>query len=67
MKEYGSDLKHSFMVFTYGGRSHVYVIMKSELAKEVDKIKGFCRENDKDMGDVLLKIFLAVNLKEIGG
>jgi hypothetical protein len=67
MKEYGSDLKHSFMVFTYGGRSHVYVIMKDELAKEVDKIKGFCRENDKDMGDVLLKIFLAVNLKEIGG
>lgn len=56
-KEYGSDLKHNFMVFTYGGRQHLYVILSDEARDALDKVMDECRENDENINDVLVSLF----------
>jgi len=55
--EYGSDLKHSFMVFAHGNKRHLYVILSDEGMDSLDRIMGDCRKNDKDINDVLVSLF----------
>jgi uncharacterized protein YehS (DUF1456 family) len=55
-KEHGSDLKHSFMVFSYGNKEHLYVIMSDETKVAMDSLKAWCRKNDSNINDVLDKV-----------
>lgn len=55
-KQYGSDLKHSFMVFTHGGKRHLYVILSDAAMAELDKIVDECRKNDWDINDVFVNM-----------
>jgi len=52
-RKYGSDLPHSFMVFTYGGKEHLYIVMNSRMMSIMEKIKDACREKDLDINDVM--------------
>jgi len=59
--EYGSDLKHSFMFFNYGGKNHLYVIMDSKMEKKIKEITDGCRENGTDINDILCKVIGGYN------
>lgn len=52
-KKYGSDLTNSFMVFTYGGKQHLYITASEETMASMVKITEHCRETDKDVNDVI--------------
>lgn len=52
-KKYGSDLKHSFMVFTYEGKDHLYVVTNDATIAALEHIKGYCREEDVDINEII--------------
>ena len=53
-KKYGEDLQHSFMVFVYGGKTHMYVSMNKELSVIIKKIADTCRKDSVDIADVMV-------------
>jgi hypothetical protein len=52
-KKYGSDLAHSFMVFVYSGKQHLYIVANDETMQSVTKIVNHCREAELDVNDVI--------------
>jgi hypothetical protein len=52
-KKYGSDLEHSFMVFSYGGKQHVYIVLTDKALSELEKIIKHCRDKNVNINDVL--------------
>lgn len=50
--KYGSDLKYSFMFFTWGGKEHIMVRCSKELKKRVWHIAQYCREKELDINEV---------------
>lgn len=54
--KYGNDLKYSFMVFTFGGKEHLYVKMNKEMARQMDAVKEWCRENRADINLVMAPV-----------
>jgi len=61
-KKYGSDLKHSFMIFTYGGKRHLYIMLSDDAMGALEEIMAKCRKDDRDINDVLVGLFS----KELG-
>ena len=51
--KYGDTLKYSFMVFTYGGREHLYVAMNPKTKKAMDKVTAFCKEQEIDLNQLI--------------
>jgi hypothetical protein len=52
-KKYGSDLKYSFMVFSFGGKNHLYIIANEETQKALEKVKSICEKRGLDINDVI--------------
>lgn len=50
---YGESLKYNFMTFEYGGRKHTVVIMDRALKDQVERLKGYCSEEKKDICPLL--------------
>lgn len=65
-KKYGNDLPHSFMVFSFGGKDHLYIIANEEMLRAIDVIKDACRKQDLNINDVMLPamVDLAKQLQE---
>lgn len=57
-KQYGSDLKHSFMVFVYGGKRHLYVTLDDGTFSSLEKMIDTCRRKNLDINRILNKILL---------
>ena len=55
-RQYGQDLQHSFMVFVYGGKSHLYVRMDEELFEIVFRMISSCRKTGKDINSVFKQL-----------
>jgi ParB-like nuclease family protein len=53
-QKYGSTLAQSFMIFTYGKQSHVYISMNAKLRRAVMKITEACRVLSIDINDFVL-------------
>ena len=51
--QYGNTLDHSFMVFTFGGKTHVYVMMDKDTKRSVDGILDYCKGSGKDINAVI--------------
>jgi hypothetical protein len=51
--DYGDTLKHNFMVFTFGGKEHLFIAMSKKMKKTMDRVKKFCVENDLDINAVM--------------
>jgi uncharacterized ParB-like nuclease family protein len=51
--KYGNTLDHSYMVFTYGGKEHCYVVMDKETKRAVDGILSHCQEQSVDINTVI--------------
>jgi hypothetical protein len=62
-KKYGSDLKHNFMVFAYGGKKHLYVMMSDETMNAMNVVLEMCREQDRDINDVLVPMLKELSSK----
>jgi ParB/RepB/Spo0J family partition protein len=56
---YGDTLKNSFMVFSYGGKPHYWILMNKELKKIVDGMAKEAKTNDLDINDLILKRLLS--------
>lgn len=50
--KYGSTLEKGYMVFSYGGQSHLWVIMDDEVKKFVDAMKKTAMETGKNINEV---------------
>jgi len=46
---YGNTLDKNFMVFTYGGKEHIYVVMDGEMKKSMKKIRDSALDTNTDM------------------
>jgi uncharacterized ParB-like nuclease family protein len=62
--KYGDTLRYSFMVFTYGGREHMYVAMNAKTKKAMDQITAFCKEQEIDLNQVMAPL-AATWLKDV--
>jgi hypothetical protein len=51
--EYGETVDQSFMVFTYGGKEHLYVTMTEDTRKAMRKVRGYCKKNNRDINDII--------------
>lgn len=51
--QYGSTLEHNFMVFSFGGKTHCYVIMDKTTKKAVDSIMAACIAQKVDINTVI--------------
>lgn len=56
-KKYGSDVEHGFMVFSYGGKEHIFIIASERMAAAIESVKDVCRNRDTDINDILAKVF----------
>jgi hypothetical protein len=52
-KKHGTDLKHSFMVFSYGKKEHLYIIANDKTVSALEHVKSYCRDNDTDINDLV--------------
>lgn len=59
-RQYGSDLSHSFMVFTYGGRKHLYVVLSDDSMSALEDVMELCRSEDKDINEVFEGVFKSI-------
>lgn len=57
--EHGDTLKYSFLIFSFGGKEHVYVAMSTKTKQAVDQVLTFCKEWDRDLNQVIAKVTLA--------
>lgn len=65
-KEHGDTVKYSFMVFTFGGKEHIYIAMNKTVHEAMKKILAKAKEKHLDVNDLLADAILGVaNL--IGG
>jgi len=62
-KKYGNDLPHSFMVFSFGGRDHLYIIANDEMMQAIEVIKDGCRKKDLNINDVMLPAMVSLAKK----
>lgn len=53
MNEHGDTLKYSFLVFSFGGKEHLYVAMAPKTKKAIDEVLAFCKEWGKDVNQVI--------------
>ena len=63
--EHGSDLDHSFLVFSYGGKEHVFVKMDKALHERVKSIATIARERDLDMNDIMSGALKKLDLSSV--
>lgn len=56
-KKYGSDVEHGFMVFSYGGKEHIFIVANERMAKAIDNVKDVCRNRDVDINSILAQVF----------
>jgi len=54
--EHGDTMEYSFMVFSYGGKEHVYVALSKKTKKAVDRVLKFAREWGHDVNEVIGKV-----------
>jgi hypothetical protein len=64
----GNTLSQSYMVFSWGGHEHLYVILNKKMKKHMDKVVKYCRETGRDMAELLepLTATFASNLQNLG-
>jgi len=53
---YGDTVSQSFMVFTYGKQSHIYISMDKGMKKAMDKILSYCKTTGDDINEFMAPI-----------
>jgi hypothetical protein len=64
--KYGNTMDKGYMVFTFGGVSHLWIIMDDEMKKMADGLKKVSMETGKNINDVFRQtVFNKAESKEI--
>jgi hypothetical protein len=64
--KYGNTMDKGYMVFTFGGVSHLWIIMDDEMKKMADGLKKVSLETGKNINDVFRQtVFNKTQSKEI--
>lgn len=63
-KKYGGDLAQNFMVFTFGGKEHLYIVANEKMMKSLEKAKALCRKKKLDINDVIAPAIENLFIKE---
>lgn len=56
LNRYGETMDHSFMVFAFGGREHIYIAMGKRTQKAMDKVMEYCRSWSVDINEILAEV-----------
>jgi len=64
-KEHGSELDYGFMVFSFGGKNHHYIVCDDRLNKMVTSLEKQCEEEGMSIGDVFKTLLKKVDLSVI--
>lgn len=59
--EHGSDLKHGFIVFDFGGKQHHYVPTDKELHLLMEKLEQRCRDENLNISDLFKNLLRDTN------
>lgn len=54
MTKHGDTVQQSYMIFTYGGKDHVYIALDKNSTKALKKATRWANENEKDLNEVIL-------------
>jgi hypothetical protein len=65
-EENGDTVKYSFMVFTFGGREHIYIAMNKTVHSAMKKILAYAKEKHMDVNDLLADAILGA-ANRLGG
>ncbi|MEW6613920.1 MAG: ParB N-terminal domain-containing protein [Thermodesulfobacteriota bacterium] len=54
--KHGDTLDRSYMIFSYGGKEHLYIVMGKELRKKMEFVKEKSSAEDRDINEVMLEM-----------
>lgn len=54
--KYGDTLEYSYMVFTFGGKTHYWVEMDKSTKKAMDAVAGFCFDHQANINEVFSRL-----------
>jgi ParB/RepB/Spo0J family partition protein len=57
-REHGSEVDHSFMVFTYGGKKHHYIQVDSAMHKMVEELSKTAEDKGLKVGDIFKALLM---------
>jgi ParB/RepB/Spo0J family partition protein len=57
-KKYGGTLDNGYMVFTYGGQTHLWIVMDDETKRFVDAMKKTALETGKNINEVFRSMLM---------
>ncbi len=60
-KKYGDTVKHGFMVFTFGGKTHTWVMMNEKVRDEMESLKDACVDYDLSLNTIFEVMFEEMN------
>ncbi len=58
--KHGSDLKHGYMVFAFGGKEHLYIIADKETTAALSVIQDLCRKKNLNINEVIAPAIKAI-------
>lgn len=58
-ESHSGDLSHGFMIFSHGGKSHVYIEMDDKLFHAIEAIMGKCRSSNRSISDFVYPAIVA--------
>lgn len=63
--KYGDTLQYNFMVFTFGGKTHYWIIMDKEVKAQMDKLADMCKEKEVDINLAFKKMFVGTDMNDV--
>lgn len=64
-KKYGDTVKHGFMIFTYGGKPHTWIIMNETIKDKLEELKDACVDHDINLNVMFEIIFEEMSLATV--
>ena len=52
-QEHGDSIKFNFMVFTWGGKEHVYIAMSKKVHQALNKIMAAAKKSSIDINELI--------------
>jgi hypothetical protein len=54
--QHGDTLEYSFMVFSFGGKEHLYIAMSKKTKTQMDKLIQHCKEWGRDINEIIPEV-----------
>ena len=54
--QHGDTLEYSFLVFSFGGKEHLYIAMSKKTKNQLDKLIQHCKEWGRDINEIIPEV-----------